>query len=134
MNPFTMKLGGDDLILQALREDITFEDVSTASVCPTARPATVALIAKADGTVHPAEIEAVKQVAVNLGVTEQMVNQMLSLGGDSLDDAYRVLGISPSATNEEVRAAYRNMVKLNHPDRVATLGDDVKEASTRKLQ
>ena len=92
------------------------------------------VIAKADGTVHPAEIEAVKQVAVNLGVTEQMVNQMLSLGGDSLDDAYRVLGISPSATNEEVRAAYRNMVKLNHPDRVATLGDDVKEAATRKLQ
>ena len=63
-----------------------------------------------------------------------MVNQMLSLGGDSLDDAYRVLGISPSATNEEVRAAYRNMVKLNHPDRVATLGDDVKAAATRKLQ
>lgn len=83
---------------------------------------------------HPAEIEAVKQVAINLGVTEQMVNQMLSLGGDSLDDAYRVLGIEPSATNEEVRAAYRNMVRLNHPDRVATLGEDVKAAATRKLQ
>ena len=49
MNPITMKLVVDDLILQALREDITFEDVSTASVCPTARPATVELIAKADG-------------------------------------------------------------------------------------
>ena len=46
MNPITMKLVVDDLILQALREDITFEDVSTASVCPTARPATVELIAK----------------------------------------------------------------------------------------
>ena len=44
MNPITMKLVVDDLILQALREDITFEDVSTASVCPTARPATVELI------------------------------------------------------------------------------------------
>lgn len=43
MNPITMKLVVDDLILQALREDITFEDVSTASVCPTARPATVGL-------------------------------------------------------------------------------------------
>lgn len=51
MNPITMKLVVDDLILQALREDITFEDVSTASVCPTARPATVELIAKADGTI-----------------------------------------------------------------------------------
>ena len=51
MNPITMKLVVDDLILQALREDITFEDVSTASVCPTARPATVELIAKADGII-----------------------------------------------------------------------------------
>ena len=45
------ELVADDLILQALREDITFEDVSTASVCPTARPATVELIAKADGII-----------------------------------------------------------------------------------
>ena len=51
MNPITMKLVVDDLILQALREDITFEDVSTASVCPTARSATVELIAKADGII-----------------------------------------------------------------------------------
>lgn len=46
-----MKLVGDDLILQALREDITFEDVSTASVCPQARQAEVQLIAKAEGVI-----------------------------------------------------------------------------------
>ena len=51
MNPITMKLVADDLILQALREDITFEDVSTASVCPDARTAEVQLIAKADGII-----------------------------------------------------------------------------------
>ena len=51
MDPIAMKLVGDDLILQALREDITFEDVSTASVCPRARQAEVQLIAKADGVI-----------------------------------------------------------------------------------
>ena len=51
MDPIAMKLVGDDLILQALREDITFEDVSTASVCPQARRAEVQLIAKADGVI-----------------------------------------------------------------------------------
>ena len=51
MDPIAMKLVGDDLILQALREDITFEDVSTASVCPQARQAEVQLIAKADGVI-----------------------------------------------------------------------------------
>ena len=51
MNPITMSLVADDLIRQALREDITFEDVSTASVCPGPRPATVQLIAKAEGVI-----------------------------------------------------------------------------------
>ena len=51
MDPIAMKLVADDLILQALREDITFEDVSTASVCPQARRAEVQLIAKADGVI-----------------------------------------------------------------------------------
>lgn len=49
MNPITMRLYADDAILRALREDITFEDVSTASVCSTPRAAEVQLIAKADG-------------------------------------------------------------------------------------
>lgn len=51
MNPITMRLHADELIMRALREDITFEDVSTASVCPEARPAEVQLIAKADGVI-----------------------------------------------------------------------------------
>lgn len=51
MDPIALKLVGEDIIVQALREDITFEDVSTASVCPEARAAEVQLIAKADGVI-----------------------------------------------------------------------------------
>lgn len=51
MDPITMRLVADDIITGALREDITFEDVSTASVCPEARAAEVQLIAKADGII-----------------------------------------------------------------------------------
>ena len=51
MDPISMRLVADDIIMAALREDITFEDVSTASVCPAARPAEVQLIAKGDGVV-----------------------------------------------------------------------------------
>ena len=51
MDPISMRLVADDIIMAALREDITFEDVSTASVCPTARPAEVQLIAKGDGVI-----------------------------------------------------------------------------------
>lgn len=51
MDPIMMSLVGDDIIRRALREDITFEDVSTAAVCPEARPAQVQLIAKASGVI-----------------------------------------------------------------------------------
>lgn len=51
MDPIAMKLVGDDIILRALREDITFGDVSTASVCPDHRAAEVQLIAKAEGVI-----------------------------------------------------------------------------------
>lgn len=51
MDPISMRLVGDDIILAALREDITFEDVSTASVCPVPCAARVQLIAKQEGVI-----------------------------------------------------------------------------------
>jgi DnaJ like chaperone protein len=59
---------------------------------------------------------------------------MLCLGGESLDEAYKVLEIDSSATDDEVKAAYRKMALKHHPDRVATLGEDVREAAEEKFQ
>lgn len=58
----------------------------------------------------------------------------LSQGGNNLDAAYQVLEISPEATDEEVKAAYRRMALKHHPDRVATLGDDVRRGAEKKFQ
>ena len=49
MNSISMKLNADKLIMQALEEDITSEDVSTNAVMPTAQQGIVDLIAKEDG-------------------------------------------------------------------------------------
>ena len=49
-------------------------------------------------------------------------------------DPYEVLGIRPTATDDEVKAAYRRLALKHHPDRVATLGDDVKRAAEEKFQ
>ena len=51
-----------------------------------------------------------------------------------LDEAYKILGISPNATNDEVKAAYRKMALKHHPDRVSTLGDDIRKAAEKKFQ
>lgn len=97
------------------------------------------IIAKVDGTVSPEEVYALKEVATYLGLSAQDVDSMLNMEASSnqqigLDEAYKILGISPNATNDEVKAAYRKMALKHHPDRVSTLGDDVREAAEKKFQ
>ncbi len=74
MDPVTMKLVADNLILQALREDITFEDVSTASVCPRPRAAEVQLIAKAEGVI--AGLDVFERVFVLLDPTTYVITNV----------------------------------------------------------
>ncbi len=51
MNNITMKVNADDLILSALKEDITSEDISTNSVMPEFKLGEVELICKEDGVI-----------------------------------------------------------------------------------
>ena len=97
------------------------------------------IIAQADGVVSSEEITALKEVTLHLGLSMEELEQMLNLRSgastsSSLDDAYKVLGISPNATNDEVKTAYRKMALKHHPDKVAALGEDVRKAAEKKFQ
>ena len=74
---------------------------------------------------------------MRMGLSAADVDSMLNLKSGSrgnLNDAYKVLGVSPSATDEEVKKAYRRLALQNHPDKVAALGDDVRKAAELKFQ
>lgn len=55
-NPITLKIRADELIMQALKEDITCEDISTNAVMPNAQLGEVDLICKEDGIIAGLEI------------------------------------------------------------------------------
>nr|WP_314572681.1 DnaJ domain-containing protein [uncultured Prevotella sp.] len=97
------------------------------------------IIAKVDGYVSPEEIKALKEVARHLGLTAKDVDSMLNMENGArtnrnIEDAYKVLGLSSTATDDEVKVAYRKMALKHHPDRVATLGEDIRKAAEKKFQ
>ena len=96
----------------------------------------LAMIAQADGIVHPSEVSSLKEVAQAMEIPVSEIDAMLNLrdASSNLDAAYKVMGVSPSATDAEVKAAYRKQALQNHPDRVASLGEDIRKAAEKKFQ
>ncbi len=103
-----------------------------------------------DGNVHPAEHQMLVRIARLLGLSEADVAQLEALlrtgarGGPSartqtnLDDAYAALGLTSSATDAEIKKAYRRLISQNHPDKLAGKGlpesmREMAEERTREL-
>ena len=94
----------------------------------------LAELAKADGRIDPSEVKALRNLAQWLGFDARILDSMFNLDKHDTQSAYKVLGISPNATNDEVKAAYRKMALQHHPDRVATLGEDIRLAAEKKFK
>ncbi len=91
-------------------------------------------IANADGQVHENEINVIETISRYMGVYTSDFESIKAMFVKIVDDAYTILGIDSSASDDEVKKAYREMAKKNHPDKVAYLGEDVRKAAEKKFQ
>ncbi len=91
-------------------------------------------ISQADGHVSNSELETLKRIALYLGISQQDSDSIFAMFGNKLEDAYKVLEVSPDATDEEIKKAYKKMALKHHPDRVESLGADVKKAAEEKFK
>jgi DnaJ like chaperone protein len=89
-------------------------------------------IARADGPITRGELPVLQGIHLRFGLDHAAWDRAKGGGGGGgqsrveqqkqTDDAYLVLGIAPSATDEEVRLAWRKLMRENHPDGLAARG------------
>ncbi|MFA6334080.1 MAG: TerB family tellurite resistance protein [Bacteroidales bacterium] len=91
-------------------------------------------IALADGTVSSDELIVLRKIALSLGISQNESESIFAMFDKGVDAAYQVLEIDKSATDEEVKKAYKRLAVKHHPDKVSNLGSDVQKAAEERFK
>ena len=91
-------------------------------------------IAKADGVVSNSEIEKLLEFSNLLKLSYADFLSIKAMFVNEVGGAYRILEIEKSATNQQIKRAYRDLAKKHHPDKVQHLGTAYVKAAQDKFQ
>ena len=91
-------------------------------------------IAKADGHVSEKEESIISTIANYFRITKAEYEQIKSMFYKDVSNAYKVLGIDQSVTDEELKKAYRKMAVKHHPDKFNQSGEEQLKAAKEKFQ
>jgi|GEM_PF-4706736 len=147
---FTSAVGGDRRVLEQLR--VTMKQSPRASVerlveqcrfrwrgifephelCATTL-SFLASVAAADGPVEFREGNVIERIARAFGWSETQWATFAARCGIPCGHPWEVLGVSPEATRDEIRAAWRKLVSRYHPDRFARASAREQEEAHRRL-
>jgi DnaJ like chaperone protein len=122
-----------------LKKDIPLEDVSNQIRHKMNYASRLELlhllygIIHADGIVDFRELQTFNTIASCLGISESDSRSIRSMYGQTADWAYETLEVNKDAKPEEVKKAYRHLAFKNHPDRVAYLGEEIRNKANEKF-
>jgi len=91
-------------------------------------------VSKADGHVDESELKVIERISYYLGIQSSDFQSVKASFYKDINSAYTILEIDSNASDEDVKKAYRKMAVKYHPDKVAYLGDDIKEKAKEKFQ
>ena len=91
-------------------------------------------ISVADGSINSLELEAIEKMSGYLGIASSDYVSIKNMFVPETDSSYKILEIEQTATDEEVKKAYRRMAMKYHPDKVSHLGDEFRKSAEDKFK
>lgn len=91
-------------------------------------------IAQADGQVDVSEQKLIEHICRQMGIPTNDFESIQAMFIPNTEGDYKILEIERTASDEELKKAYRRMAMKFHPDKVSTLGNDVENAAKEKFQ
>ena len=91
-------------------------------------------LALVDGQLQRAEQETLRRVTQGLGLSEEELRSVTARHFGAGEVHYARLGLTPEASDADVKRAYRQLAATHHPDRVAQLGKGATEQASRRFQ
>lgn len=92
-------------------------------------------LSHSDGRMETAEINLIQTIANSLGIIQSDNESLKAMFlANTIESAYKILEVEPTASNEEIKKAYRKMAVSYHPDKVAYLGEEFRKAANEKFQ
>lgn len=130
------------ILNQLLKQNINIADV--AKQCATNLNYSTRLqlinmlysIAAGDGAVNNAETNLIRNIAYHMQISDADLTSIAAMFTKQTNPnwAYQILELSPNCTDDEIKKAYRRMAMKYHPDKVNSLGEEVRQNATEKFR
>lgn len=91
-------------------------------------------VSLADGKINKSETDLIEKISGSLGINSSDFISIRNMFIPETDSSYKILEIEPTASNDDVKKAYRKMAMKYHPDKVSHLGDDFRKTADEKFK